>query len=254
MKKGFTLAEVLITLGIIGVVAAMTIPTVISNFQKKTVVTRLKQTYAQITTAVEKIANENGVVGFPAWQCDEGGGSIYWQERCFHEAMKLIAVKLYPQPASIEQAACYEGTPYKAYTWRNGTLPNPNQITSQASWSAALPNGACVIWHPYAWAGDLRGAITIDVDGSYHGANSLGKDLFMFIYLTPDRGYGYGPSGRMIIPHGAYDLDWSTNPGTLISSRTRNQLKDNCKQNGTGKDCAALIMQDGWQIKDDYPW
>lgn len=34
MKKGFTLAEVLITLGIIGVVASMTIPTLIAKHQK----------------------------------------------------------------------------------------------------------------------------------------------------------------------------------------------------------------------------
>ena len=31
MKKAFTLAEVLITLGIIGVVAALTIPTLVNN-------------------------------------------------------------------------------------------------------------------------------------------------------------------------------------------------------------------------------
>ncbi len=39
MKKnlGFTLAEVLLTLGIIGVVAAMTIPMLITNYQKKQV-------------------------------------------------------------------------------------------------------------------------------------------------------------------------------------------------------------------------
>ena len=36
-KTGFTLAEVLITLGIIGVVAAMTLPAVITNVQKKVV-------------------------------------------------------------------------------------------------------------------------------------------------------------------------------------------------------------------------
>lgn len=43
MKKvfAFTLAEVLITLGIIGIVAAMTIPTLINNYQKKITVTRL---------------------------------------------------------------------------------------------------------------------------------------------------------------------------------------------------------------------
>ena len=34
-KKGFTLAEVLITLGIIGVVAALTIPTLVQNYQTK---------------------------------------------------------------------------------------------------------------------------------------------------------------------------------------------------------------------------
>ena len=34
-KKGFTLAEVLITLAVIGVVAAMTIPTLISNINQK---------------------------------------------------------------------------------------------------------------------------------------------------------------------------------------------------------------------------
>ena len=40
---GFTLAEVLITLGIIGVVAAMTIPTLISNYQDKVLETRYKK-------------------------------------------------------------------------------------------------------------------------------------------------------------------------------------------------------------------
>ena len=44
MKKiGFTLAEVLITLGIIGIVAAMTIPTLIAEQQKKQTVAKLQR-------------------------------------------------------------------------------------------------------------------------------------------------------------------------------------------------------------------
>ncbi len=42
-KQAFTLAEVLITLGIIGVVAAMTMPVLIQNYQKKELVIRLKK-------------------------------------------------------------------------------------------------------------------------------------------------------------------------------------------------------------------
>jgi len=44
-KKGFTLAEVLITLGIIGVVASLTIPTLMANYQKVQYVTGLKRAY-----------------------------------------------------------------------------------------------------------------------------------------------------------------------------------------------------------------
>ena len=52
-KVAFTLAEVLITLGIIGVVAALTIPNVVSNYKKKVVETRLAQLYSVLNQAVE---------------------------------------------------------------------------------------------------------------------------------------------------------------------------------------------------------
>jgi prepilin-type N-terminal cleavage/methylation domain-containing protein len=50
MKQGFTLAEVLITLAVIGVVAALTIPTVVRNYQKTQTVTKLKKTYSAMQT------------------------------------------------------------------------------------------------------------------------------------------------------------------------------------------------------------
>ncbi|MBS5801473.1 MAG: type II secretion system protein [Brachyspira sp.] len=43
--KAFTLAEVLITLGIIGVVAAMTLPTLINSYKKQQTVTHLQKVY-----------------------------------------------------------------------------------------------------------------------------------------------------------------------------------------------------------------
>lgn len=45
----FTLAEVLITLGIIGVVAAMTLPALVSKYQKQVTVNRLKRSYTTLS-------------------------------------------------------------------------------------------------------------------------------------------------------------------------------------------------------------
>ena len=51
-KSGFTLAEVLITLVIIGVIAAMTIPTLLSNTNKQETKTALKKAMSIINQAI----------------------------------------------------------------------------------------------------------------------------------------------------------------------------------------------------------
>ena len=51
MKNAFTLAEVLITLGIIGVVAAMTIPTLIANMTSQRYRSQFKKTVSTLSQA-----------------------------------------------------------------------------------------------------------------------------------------------------------------------------------------------------------
>ena len=59
MKKAFTLAEVLITLMIIGIVAALTIPSVISNYQQQEFKTGLKKAVSVLNEAIQtNIAQE----------------------------------------------------------------------------------------------------------------------------------------------------------------------------------------------------
>ena len=59
-RFGFTLAEVLITLGIIGVVAAMTMPTLIANHREKETVVRLKKAYSTLSNAYIGVLNDYG--------------------------------------------------------------------------------------------------------------------------------------------------------------------------------------------------
>ena len=60
IKFGFTLAEVLITIGIIGVVAALTLPSVIGNYKEKEIITKLKKVYATLSVANQIMVMEHG--------------------------------------------------------------------------------------------------------------------------------------------------------------------------------------------------
>ena len=60
----FTLAEVLITLGIIGVVAAMTLPTLIQKHQRLVLETQLKKTYTTLSQGIQKAMADEGVTSF----------------------------------------------------------------------------------------------------------------------------------------------------------------------------------------------
>lgn len=57
---GFTMAEVLITLGVIGIVAAMTLPAVINNSRNKQLEAGLKRSYSVISQALDMYQAETG--------------------------------------------------------------------------------------------------------------------------------------------------------------------------------------------------
>lgn len=59
-RLGFTLAEVLIVLGIIGIVAETTIPTLVNNVQDQVLKTSWKKAFSEISQVTMDIKNENG--------------------------------------------------------------------------------------------------------------------------------------------------------------------------------------------------
>lgn len=61
IRNGFTLAEVLITLGIIGIVASMTLPSLVAKHRKKVLHTQFLKAYSDIQNAAKRFETDNGI-------------------------------------------------------------------------------------------------------------------------------------------------------------------------------------------------
>uniref|UniRef100_UPI0040289A2A prepilin-type N-terminal cleavage/methylation domain-containing protein n=1 Tax=Candidatus Scatousia sp. TaxID=3085663 RepID=UPI0040289A2A len=68
--KAFTLAEVLITLGIIGIVASMTLPTLVGKYKKVQTISQLKKTYTVLNQAFRHSEADNESSLY--WNVDNG--------------------------------------------------------------------------------------------------------------------------------------------------------------------------------------
>ncbi len=79
MKHGFTLAEVLITLAIIGIVAVLTIPNLLHQYKKTEIETKLKRFYSMANQAIQLSEIENGPK--ESWDF-EAGCSTGYEESC----------------------------------------------------------------------------------------------------------------------------------------------------------------------------
>lgn len=94
-QKSFTLAEVLITLGIIGVVASMTIPTLMNNYLKNQTVTRLQKAYTTISQAIKLSEIDNGQAGTWNYGASNGDDALTWFNTYLAPYMKYTNITKY---------------------------------------------------------------------------------------------------------------------------------------------------------------
>lgn len=172
MKKiGFTLAETLITLGIIGVVAAMTLPGIINNTSERQTVIKLKRTYSILQNVVLKMRAQNGDLN--EWVDDS-------TEYLLQELSKNLAVIKKCNSA----ADCSVGfaMTYPAITLNDGTAiavasRNPNNGTGHVC-SAQVSTRSRIELHYNSCA-----TVLIDINGKGK-PNEYGKDIFEFRFFT----------------------------------------------------------------------
>lgn len=178
-NKAFTLAEVLITLGIIGVVASMTLPALIASNRNKQLESALKKEYSLISQALDFYNAEYGVRITPentshttlktkllpyfkiSRDCGRGSeGTV--------EELEKTCIPNYGNEGTTEKSS-------KTYTNLNGK--NYIDLTRFDDGQFVLIDGALVLIEN-ANAGQLF--ISVDVNGYGKRPNRLGQDLFMF--------------------------------------------------------------------------
>ena len=126
-RPAFTLAEVLITLGIIGVVAALTLPTLISNYKKQTYVTGLQKAYSVLNNMTKEAMAKDDVTNFldtqlmQAWS--EARGSSCSKCENFETELK----KSFPNAELLKQTESYPSIAGLYLEKIEGKSPTPSR-------------------------------------------------------------------------------------------------------------------------------
>ena len=223
-KIAFTLAEVLITLGIIGAVAALTIPTLIQNHQEKVTVTKVKKFFNIMSQSYDFSVQKYGLPSQWGITTRSAEDSILLRDKI---TGSLKVIKLCDTNGDGKNCGASD-------KYNEGTCDYSNYS------SAFLADGTTVIFvsNSKGLSIDSKttvsvGEVQIDING-LEAPNVLGKDVFMF-YVT-DKG---------IIPSG-------TDDDTYLP------FSSNCLKNNNGLACTAWLIynenMDYLHCPDELSW
>ncbi len=222
----FTLAEVLITLGIIGVVAALTIPTLVSKIGKRQLESQIKTSYSTIAQTMRAVESDG--VGFDMAIATDVG-----QDPTNNWFKSYILPYLKVEKVCYNTAGCWH---------KKGTIKDLQGNAPRWDYDAGLGNFIVTFitakgayfnidgMNAY-WMKNLFGINTDDIGLVFYfdangdrKPNKIGKDIYVMAFT--DKG---------LVPAGA--------------DKTRAEVEHNCLK-GNGYWCLAYLRNNGWQISD----
>jgi len=169
-KLGFTLAEILITLGIIGVVAAMTIPALFQKYNERVTVNKVKKFYSLVSQAVLSAISENGPV--PDWEIGEISSD---DSNSYVQANKNFISYLKPHLKVMQDCGAQTGClGYSENVNRlSGGKHSRNYETDPTYYKMILADGSTVVIkavsnsckHQESGVDDICATVLIDING-----------------------------------------------------------------------------------------
>lgn len=213
LSKGFTLAEVLITLAIIGIVASLTIPSLISKTGDQETTVKVKKLYSSLSSATDMI-NKDCYGSILNCLSNPNAGDN-------DATTRNEIVALYKNTMNITKdcgvdSGCFADGMYKELQGNNFYELNNNGLINKFILNS---NASIYIDWQAGGVGPEWGKITIlaDINGT-KGPNTIGKDCFIFIY---------NPTTNKIEPYGV------------------NEGASSCQATLQGYSCAKEIIIEG---------
>ncbi len=234
-KKAFTLSEVLVTLTIIGIIAALTVPMVMGNHKKVEYATKLKKGYSLLSSAI-KLTEQNINLPINKWTPSMGSNASFYNSYLkdtlkgsksadFATSKAFESTNSNSGMSSSGPNASTSGSGSTGSSGSSSTSPAIN-TNNAASEVVRLDDGTYMI----IAASDNAFIFTFDLNG-LKGPNEAGRDRFSFVARR-----GSGNSGDLI-PRGCSE------DGTTC---TRQQIVDACRSDH--EKCTELVVLDGWEF------
>ena len=216
MKRiAFTLAEVLITLAIIGVVAAITIPIIVENYRLKQQETGLKKSYSAIAQALDMYFAENG----------ERITSDVGRHELKSKLMQYMNnIQDCGYGTSDAETACV--TSSNNWNYMNFTGKKTAGFGKFDDGQFILSDGTNIFIENTSNSSSVF--ISVDVNGFYKNPNRLGHDFFMF-QIDED---------GSLLPMGKEGTDYYSEADEYCSETSTNSI------NGAGCTYKALTDKD----------
>ena len=242
ISRGFSLAEALIAVAIIGIIAAITIPTVVANYNQKALNTMLKKNYVELQESLLILKTENYQRGLYGSILNKKGGKTVSDTagkflRTYYKLTKDC--KTDTQPCFADKYADISTFTEKTFACKSGE----DGEGAKAGYSAIVASGAAICIIPAEEAikeevtegseqpDDSPAVVYIDVNGT-QGPNIGGRDMFTFNIYND------------------FTIDEIPPDTSLSTAETKREelFNDNCLKSSVGKGCFAKILQDNWEL------
>ena len=216
-RPAFTLAEILITLGIIGVVAAMTMPVIIQNTRGKALQAQLKKAYSVLSQATQQFITDEAQIPNPQNFADP-------ENQFFKPLAKYFNGGSYCSKSDCQDIYDKIISSYKNYP-KNNVLNGTGSMENCLDDGFIMTNDAMLIVFDRGTCGVDRFLFTIDVNGYNKPPNALGHDFFVF-EINPETG--------AVMPEGGVGTKYD-------NDNTRCSIKNSHGVSGTACTSKALI-------------